>query len=160
MKQTTPLPTIIFLISILLLSSYAIAQPSKNLPPQKTIHLDILYVDDDNIYGPWDGTLEHPYQHIQDAINAATPHDTIKIFSGTYHEHLIINKNLKIIGEKTNTTIINGQESHIIVQIHADDIYLRNLTIKNSDGNQTSTAIQSSNAPALIQIPQLTEAGW
>ena len=28
-----------------------------------------IYVDDDNTAGPWDGTLEHPYQHIQDGVN-------------------------------------------------------------------------------------------
>jgi hypothetical protein len=25
---------------------------------------NIIYVDDDNTSGPWDGTLEHPYNHI------------------------------------------------------------------------------------------------
>ena len=27
-----------------------------------------IYVDDDNISGPWDGTSEHPYRFIQQAI--------------------------------------------------------------------------------------------
>jgi len=30
-----------------------------------------IYVDDDNKDGPWDGSMEHPYQHIQDAVDNA-----------------------------------------------------------------------------------------
>jgi len=34
---------------------------------------EIIYVDDDNFLGPWDGTLEHPYQFIRDGVAAADP---------------------------------------------------------------------------------------
>jgi len=30
-----------------------------------------IYVDDDNTSGPWDGTIEHPYQYIEDGVDAA-----------------------------------------------------------------------------------------
>ena len=33
----------------------------KTLPPAR----GVIYVDDDNTSGPWDGTPEHPYRHIR-----------------------------------------------------------------------------------------------
>ena len=41
-----------------------------------------IYVDDDNIEGPWDGSKEYPYQIIWDAVNNATDGDTIFIRNG------------------------------------------------------------------------------
>ena len=50
------------ILSFLLLStsilSFGIAEKGTN----------IIYVDDDNINGPWGGTEEHPYRFIQDAV--------------------------------------------------------------------------------------------
>ena len=51
-----------------------------------------IYVDDDNTQGPWDGTMEHPYQHIQDAIDNSSVGNTIEVFSGTYIENIRIKK--------------------------------------------------------------------
>ena len=36
-----------------------------------------IYVDDDNVDGPWDGSQEHPFQHIQDGIDNASDGDTV-----------------------------------------------------------------------------------
>jgi len=30
---------------------------------------DTIYVDDDNTEGPWDGSIDYPYQFIQDPIS-------------------------------------------------------------------------------------------
>ena len=38
---------------------------------------EIIYVDDDNTDGPWDGTWSHPYQYIQDGVDNANAGDTI-----------------------------------------------------------------------------------
>jgi hypothetical protein len=35
-----------------------------------------IYVDDDNVAGPWDGTLSFPYRTIQDGINNTSEGDT------------------------------------------------------------------------------------
>ena len=52
--------------------------------------LNTIYVDDDNIQGPWDGTQKYPYRYIQDAIDNASERDTIFVYNGTYFENLII----------------------------------------------------------------------
>jgi parallel beta-helix repeat protein/predicted outer membrane repeat protein len=43
-----------------------------------------IHVDDDNTSGPWLGTEDHPYQYIQDGINAASGRDTVIVRNGTY----------------------------------------------------------------------------
>ena len=57
-----------------------------------------IYVDDD--YAPGgNGSFDHPFNKIQDAIEAANPYDSIYVFTGTYHEHPVISKPLSLIGE-------------------------------------------------------------
>ncbi len=56
MKKLVSLGIIILLLSISLIPGIVADKPTFD----RTI-----YVDDDNTEGPWDGTQEHPYQHIQ-----------------------------------------------------------------------------------------------
>ncbi len=60
----------------------------------------IIYVDDDNTEGPWEGTQEHPYRRIGDAVDAANESDTIYVYSGTYNEWIRLHKQLFIKGIK------------------------------------------------------------
>jgi parallel beta-helix repeat protein len=72
------------------------------------------------------------YPTIQAAIDAASSGSTIKVSSGKYFEHLVIDKPLKLIGEDKNTTIINGSGSGSCVHITADNVEISGLTIRNS----------------------------
>jgi nitrous oxidase accessory protein len=85
-----------------------------------------IYVDDDNIDGPWDGTIEHPYQYIQDAIDNASIDDIIYVFSGVYNGRINVNKTISLIGEDKNTTIIN-----IGLKIDAYYVNITGFTIQN-----------------------------
>jgi parallel beta-helix repeat protein len=89
-----------------------------------------IYVDDNNTLGPWDGSLEHPYQYVQDAVANDSDGDTIFIFSGHYYiDTLIINKSITMMGEDRNSTIILQVDASWILYITADHVTIRNLTL-------------------------------
>jgi len=88
----------------------AIAQDTEKSIP--TSRGNTIYVDDDNIEGPWDGTLEYPFQRILDAVNIVSDGDTIYVFHGYYNESLDFDFTdpitFNLTGEDKNTTFING----------------------------------------------------
>jgi len=43
-----------------------------------------IYVDDDNNTAPWDGTIENPYQYIEDGVSNALVGETVVVFPGDY----------------------------------------------------------------------------
>jgi len=94
----------------------------------------IIYVDDNNTQGPWDGTIDHPFQYIYEAINNSSNGDLIYVFLGTYFENFIIDKKLTLIGENESNTIIDGAYKKFIVNITSDNVYFENFTIRNSGG--------------------------
>ncbi len=83
---------------------------------------DVIFVDDDNTAGPWDGTFDNPYQYIQDGVDAVPGADyTVWIMQGTYNEdpggaptssEATIN-----IGSGRNNLTLFG-ENHPIVALH------------------------------------------
>jgi parallel beta-helix repeat protein len=92
----------------------------------------ILYVDDDNIAGPWDGTEDYPYLTIHDALDHAYDGYTIYVLNGTYHEHVVIDKKITLMGEEKNTTIIDGDGIGDVITISVPDVKITGLTVQNS----------------------------
>jgi len=98
-----------------------------------------IYVDDSNSAGPWDGTQQYPYQHINDAIAAANDTDTVLVLSGTYDEQVVIEKNLTLTGENKDTTYIDGSGNGRTVYLHGTYtnqlwVHLSGFTIRNAGG--------------------------
>lgn len=98
---------------------------SSRLPFSSTI-----YVDDDNTGGPWDGTLEHPYQHIQDGVDNAVAGDTVFVFNGTYNEAVTVEKSLSIIGENRQSVIVDGGGLDQVFHLLANAINISSLTVQ------------------------------
>jgi len=69
---------------------------------------------------------------IQKAINDANDGDVIEIPSGVYYEHVLVNKTVSLVGENTSTTIVDGSNNGTVLEITADNVTVRNLTIQNS----------------------------
>ena len=95
-------------------------QPVKSEPETWT-------VDDD---GPAD------FHTIQEAINAASPEDTIFVYNGTYSEpQVTIDKPLQLIGENKGTTIIDGGGSWVCVYVKStNNVNITEFTIQNGYG--------------------------
>jgi len=109
------------------------------------------YVDYNNTAGPWYGTKNHPYQYIQDGIDNTASGDTIYVSCGTYHENLIIDKSLTLIGEENSNTIIDGNYDDYIIDIIEDSVFILNFTIRNSGGYSNCSGVKVSSKNNLIK---------
>ncbi len=79
---------------------------------------------------------------IQSGIDAATIGDTVTVSSGTYFENPIIYKSITLAGTDMNTTYINGSNSGIVVNITADWVSVKDLTISGSGASGKSSGIR------------------
>jgi len=132
MKKTCFLIGVIIVLSISSISNAGIITKIHT-------NAEIIYVDDNNTNGPWDGTLNHPYKNINDGIQNATEGDTIYIFNGTYKENININKRLSLIGE--GNTIIDGMYQDYVIHVISNNVVLKDLIIRNSGGYKGNTGI-------------------
>ncbi|MCW8801946.1 MAG: right-handed parallel beta-helix repeat-containing protein, partial [Candidatus Bathyarchaeota archaeon] len=65
------------------------------------------------------------YVSIQEAIDNSLVGGTVYVRSGLYHENLVINKSLSLIGENVDTTIIDGNPAEgyrIPIKIQSDNV--------------------------------------
>lgn len=69
------------------------------------------------------------YTSIQLAIDFASSGDSLRVWSGTYNENVVINKQLTITGNGSATTVINGGGLGPAVNITAGGVYLRGFNI-------------------------------
>lgn len=102
-----------------------------------------LYVNGGDGNDTWDGTtptytigITGPMKTIQTAIDAVDNDGTVHVANGTYKEHLTINKNVNLIGESQNGTIIDGNNTGRPITINPDmKVIITKFTVKN--GNST-----------------------
>ena len=69
-----------------------------------------------------------PGTPVQDAIDASGPGDTVRLTEGTYPEAIVIDKPLRLEGR--NAVIDGGCASSTAVEIAADAVSLRKLTVR------------------------------
>lgn len=71
---------------------------------------------------------------IQDAINAASPGDTIEVYSGTYDEHVDVNKQLTLRGVDAGTglPVVDAGGSGSAITISADGCIVEGFEASNS----------------------------
>jgi parallel beta-helix repeat protein len=105
------------------------------------------------IYVPQD------YPSIQEAIDAAETGDTIVIAPGVYHEQLIIDKNLTLLGQKGSQTTFEGSGSGIAVTLlpGASGSTIAGIVMTNWD--QGVLIVNSSNCTIYNNIFSLTTSG-
>jgi len=130
------------LIGIIMISTISNVTSQTVEQVQILYYKKIIYVDDNNINGPWNGTKENPYRYISDGIINSTNEDIVFVFNGIYNETLKIEKSIILRGENKNETIIDGGYSQEIINLSEDGIELLNFTIRNSCGHKNNSAIK------------------
>jgi len=75
---------------------------------------------------------------IQEAVDLASPGETIKVASGRYYESVSIDTSLKLVGENRNTTVIDCNGTGTVVGVTADNVEVRGFTVQNSTGGLPS----------------------
>ncbi len=76
-------------------------------------------VDDD-----WAGA---DFDNIQDAIDNTTAGNWIFIHEGLYEENVVVNKSMRLIGNGTNETIVDGGQDGSAIAVRADDVKIENI---------------------------------
>jgi parallel beta-helix repeat protein len=108
-----------------------------------------IYVDDDNTGGPWDGSLAHPYQFIQDGIDNASNGDMILVQDGYYTENIVIDKSVSLFGENKTNTIIYGSYTGDVVYVTVDDVTFNHFTAKSGGINSGDSCIKLYNSSGI-----------
>jgi len=100
-----------------------------------------VWVDDN--FNP--STIGWQYDHfdkIQDAINAVADNGTVYVFNGTYHENLVVDKTIDLVGQNMLTTLIDGNYNDHVVQLNAGGITLKNFYLTHSGYSHAGIYIQ------------------
>jgi parallel beta-helix repeat protein len=121
-------------IPLLIAACFTLATVS-SAPLTGSTSSGVIYVDGTND-GFEDGTREHPYNTIQEGIDAASPGNTVLVAAGTYYEHITMKPGVIIKGAGPEVTTIDGSGSGRVVT-GADDSTLEGFTITGG-GHQTS----------------------
>lgn len=95
----------------------------------------MLYVNpsgDDNYNGfspEYDpDTGDGPKASIQNAIDTVDDNGTVYVAGGTYFENLLVNKNLILIGEGRDNTIIDGQQAGSVIIFYGSNFVPETFT--------------------------------
>jgi len=74
--------------------------------------------------------------YIQDLIDNASDGDTIFVPNGIYHEKIVINQSINLIGEDKYTTIISGDGIGCVVSVISNWVNISGFTIRYGGGER------------------------
>jgi len=112
-------------------------------PLKQTVEKNATYINNGDILYVG-GSGPNNFTSIQDAINAAEDGATIFVYddSSPYYENIIVDKTINLIGENTETTIINGNGNDTaIIIVKSDYVNISGFTITSNKGDKAFTGI-------------------
>ncbi len=99
-------------------------------PPQGTLSEVFVWAEATSKDG--DGTREHPVRRIQEGIHLAAAGATIHVWDGYYREVLLVDRNVSLLGNGSDTTIVDGMGLWNVLSIRADSVTVKGFTLTNS----------------------------
>lgn len=112
----------VLVVFLLFSTSVMVTVGSSISEPEEVLSSKIWYVDDD-------GGAD--YTSIQAAIDNASDGDTVFVYSGMYYEIVHVVKEIDLIGEDKNTTIIDAQWQDTPVRIWSSNVTVEGFTVQN-----------------------------
>jgi parallel beta-helix repeat protein len=122
-----------------------------------TVNLTVIDSEHNRSYDVTTASIQNPIVWVDDGFNETIPgwnlthFNTIQkgidnvlrdghviVYDGIYCENIVINKPLTLHGNDTNSTIIDGNNSGIAVQIRANDVKVTGFTIQSCEYNQST----------------------
>lgn len=95
----------------------------------------VWYVSTTGSDNTGDGSEQFSFSSIQNGINYSSDGDTVYVFSGTYIENINFHgKNIVVMGENRNTTVIDGNQAESVVEINNGEdssAVLKGFTLTN-----------------------------
>jgi parallel beta-helix repeat protein len=85
-------------------------------------------------------TVPDDYPMIQTAVNAAAPGGLIRVRAGVYHEHVVVNTTVNLVGDGWENTTIDGQGMGNVVTVIASNVAVSGFTVQNGDNGITGSA--------------------
>ena len=92
----------------------------------------VSYVDDDAV-GGGNGSIAHPFQTIQEGLDDVLEGGTVYVFNGTYQESVMVEKEVTIIGNGSDTTFLDAASSANGFFLAAHNVTISGFTIIGGD---------------------------
>jgi parallel beta-helix repeat protein len=122
-------------IILLFVGTCIIPSIAQNTEKQSSTRGNWLYVG---------GSGPENHTKIQDAINKASDGDTVFVYndSSPYFENIRINKSIRVMGECSETTVVNGDGYNDTFCIVAEEVLLQNFTVCNNQTGVNNAGIR------------------
>ena len=107
------------------------------------------------------GSGPENYTKIWYAINDAVDGDTVFVYddSSPYHEHVTVDKEIDLIGENKETTVIDGDGIMDVVYISADGVSISGFTLQNSGEYSQDAGIDIGANNAIVSYNIILDCG-
>jgi len=108
------------------------------MPADEASGAETIYVDD-NAGGGGDGSIENPYNRIQDGIDGTDPGDRVYVFNGSYKENVVVTHSLVLEGESREEVKLSGDGGlDVISVVGINSVTIAEMSVNLSDQDQGS----------------------